>query len=394
MAAHDPEFEEQVVLEFGPPAAPDLPRDASHPDAVHLLAFSSVRGIGTAALRAIAEFFPQLEGAWEDDDRLRSVLQAARIKGADRLVAELYESRDQRLGEAERTFAELNGRGVQLIVKRDDAFPPQLRALPDGPQWLFVEGDASILHRTSSVAVVGTREASRPGECLAQLVTERLVEWGYVVVSGLAEGIDTAAHRTAVELGGPTVGVLGTGIEQHFPASTAELRAQMLRAGGAVVTEYFPGVKYSRENFVQRNRIQAGLASAVIPVESRARSGTAHTVRFAETYQRLLIGVWNELFPGKQKSEILRVLEGNDCPIVNLASAEGTERLRSLLSPFEADRQPVSVDPVHVWRTSYGGALKGLRTALRCRPPNPAAEEWLIEAVRKLMRELDRPYGD
>jgi len=122
-------------------------------------------------------------------------------------------------------------------------------------------------------------------------VTKLLVQNGFAVVSGLAEGIDAAVHEQVLESGGQTVAVLGTGLNEDFPAATAPMRGPIIRTGGAIITEYFNKERYARQRFVQRNRIQAALSDVTIPVEADVPSGTLHTIRFAKQYGRLVLGV-------------------------------------------------------------------------------------------------------
>jgi predicted Rossmann fold nucleotide-binding protein DprA/Smf involved in DNA uptake len=121
---------------------------------------------------------------------------------------------------------------------------------------------------------------------LARYVGACLGDWAVPTVSGLAAGIDQLAHEYSLRAHVPTIAVLGTGILEDYPRGSEELRERILAAGGSIVTEYLPNASYSAENFVQRNRLQAGLGRVVIPVEWSRGSGTAHTVRFATELRR------------------------------------------------------------------------------------------------------------
>jgi DNA protecting protein DprA len=182
----------------------------------------------------------------------------------------------------------LHERGVVVIHQSHPSFPSQLRNIDDPPLWLFVQGDPTVLARRS-VATVGTRNPTSDGIALASIIGDCLPEFGSVIVSGLADGIDQIMHIRSMKWGVPTVAVLGTGIFSNFPSGSESIREQICQQGGAVVTEYLPRDSYSAKNFVRRNRIQAGLASVVIPVEWQEKGGTAHTVRYAYEAKRKLV---------------------------------------------------------------------------------------------------------
>ncbi len=141
------------------------------------------------------------------------------------------------------------------------------------------------------VAIVGSRKPEELSVRLAKKLTELLVSHNFTVVSGLAEGIDAAAHETTLALGGTTIAVLGHGVSQTFPKSTARLRDRISQRNGSVISEYFPNETYSRDHFLWRNRIQSGLSIAVVPIESGTSGGTARTVRFAIEQHKDVFGV-------------------------------------------------------------------------------------------------------
>ena len=360
----------------------------------HLLALSLVDGLGGATIRQLYERFSDLAQVWEESEAaLTDVLRAAKLPGANRVARTVRESRGRLLDQARHDQEVLQSRGISILLDTDGHFPERLKVLPSAPRWLFVQGAIDHLHRLSSVAVVGTREASHIGVCLSRAVSEHLVEWGYVIVSGLADGIDAAAHQMAVDLAGDTVAVLGTGIDIEFPAENTRLRARILEAGGTLVTEYFPSATYSRQSFVQRNRIQAGLASVVIPVESKARSGTAHTVRFAEEYGRPVVGVWDHRRPLSDGSEMLMRLSAKNYTIFDLGSESGLRRLRDFLLQFGADARAQEIVPETLWRSSYGPALRHLYWAVMCRRPDEPGAEWILDRVKQILGRDDGDKG-
>jgi DNA processing protein len=185
-------------------------------------------------------------------------------------------------------------RGCRWLARSDPGFPPRLRAIHDPPPGLFLRGagDVSLLAATS-VAVVGARACSGYGSGVAFKLGRELAAAGVVVVSGLARGVDAAAHRGALEAG-TTVAVLGCGIDRDYPRAHAPLAAAIAQRG-LVVSEYPPGVEPAPWRFPARNRIVAGLACATVVVEARERSGALITADLALDEGREVLAVPGEI---------------------------------------------------------------------------------------------------
>lgn len=155
------------------------------------------------------------------------------------------------------------------------------------PETLWVAGDVGLLQHGPCVSVVGSRDVSRQGCARALKLTAALVEGGIVVVSGLASGVDTVAHQTAIDRGGKTIAVLGTPLDQTSPVENRDLQARIMREHLAV-SEFAPKSKVHRGNFPARNRTMALLSEATVIVEAGARSGTEHQAWEALRLGRLL----------------------------------------------------------------------------------------------------------
>ena len=169
--------------------------------------------------------------------------------------------------------------------------PPALRAIPDPPSRLFCRGDAAVLD-APAVAVVGSRRCTRQGRELAFALGRDLAAQGLCVVSGLAYGIDAAAHRGAVAApAGRTVAVLGGGLARLYPQAHSPLAAQIVAAGGALVSEHAPEVPPRKHHFPARNRIISGLCIGVVLVEASVRSGSLVTARMALEQGREVMAV-------------------------------------------------------------------------------------------------------
>jgi DNA processing protein len=174
--------------------------------------------------------------------------------------------------------------GNALVTLGDPAYPPALLTMPDPPPLLYVKGEIELLH-ARSVAVVGSRSATPQGIDDATRFAHTLSEAGLTVVSGLASGIDGAAHRGALQGRGSTVAVIGTGADIVYPASHHAL-AHQIAARGALVSEWPLGTPARSANFPQRNRLIAGLSSGVLIVEAAMRSGSLITARLANEMGR------------------------------------------------------------------------------------------------------------
>ncbi|RMG36929.1 MAG: DNA-protecting protein DprA [Gammaproteobacteria bacterium] len=201
----------------------------------------------------------------------------------------------QALGEADREQAKrdlewLTESGNRLLPYTADDYPPLLRELADPPLALFLRGDAALLG-LPQIAVVGSRNASRAGLENAHRFARHLADSGLVVTSGLAAGIDSAAHRGALAAGsGTTIAVLGTGLDRVYPARNREL-AHQIAEQGLLVSEYPPGTTPLRGNFPRRNRIIAGLSLGTLVVEATLASGSLITARLAGEIGREIFAI-------------------------------------------------------------------------------------------------------
>lgn len=181
--------------------------------------------------------------------------------------------------------------GIRALVHGFPEYPPALNeGMPSPPLVLYVQGEISALQR-DGVAVVGTRRPTPEGEQLARRLGLDLASLSLVVVSGLATGIDGAAHRGCLDEGGATVAVLAHGLQTIQPPGHRKLAKSILDAGGALVSEYPWGVPARKHTFVPRNRIIAGLSQATVVVEGGVKSGARHSADFAFDYGRAVLAV-------------------------------------------------------------------------------------------------------
>ncbi|MBC2653910.1 DNA-protecting protein DprA [Pseudomonas sp. MSSRFD41] len=182
--------------------------------------------------------------------------------------------------DARRALAWIDGQARHLLMWDQPGYPALLAQLEDAPPLLFVAGDPTILE-SPQLALVGSRRASRPGLDTAAAFSRNLAAAGFVITSGLALGIDGAAHRAALEVGGRTVAVLGTGLENCYPQHHRELARAMVEQGSALVSEFALDTGPRPEHFPRRNRIISGLSLGVLVVEASVASGSLITARLA-----------------------------------------------------------------------------------------------------------------
>ena len=171
--------------------------------------------------------------------------------------------------------------GADVLALDDGAYPALLREIPDPPVTLYVRGQWRACLEAPCVGVVGSRRCSTYGQNVAVQLARELAARGVTIVSGLARGVDAAAHRGALEAGGRTAAVLGTGIDEVYPRDHRRLAGEILEKGGALVTQFPLGTPPVAENFPYRNRIISGLSYGVIVVEASENSGSLITARLA-----------------------------------------------------------------------------------------------------------------
>lgn len=185
--------------------------------------------------------------------------------------------------------------GVRILTPDHEEYPVTFRLLEDAPAVLYCTGDVSALSSTSMVGMVGSRRPSAYGRQAAQKIAGELAGAGVTIVSGMADGLDSEAHKAALEQGALTVAVMGTAPEVCYPASHAGLRRQ-IEAQGAVITEIPPDMQGNRNFFVLRNRLIAALSDVLCVVEARKGSGTMITASYAGQYGRPVFSVPGSIF--------------------------------------------------------------------------------------------------
>jgi DNA processing protein len=199
--------------------------------------------------------------------------------GQTSMLAAAPHDRDDLLTKARADLERWSERDLHLITVLDPGYPPNLRAVHDRPPMVFVAG-ALTPADAHAVAVVGARKATQDGLRKASMIAEHLVDGGYTVVSGLAAGIDTAAHTAALARGGRTVAVIGTGLERSYPPQNAALQRR-IASECAVISQFWPDAPPTRRSFPKRNAVMSGVNLATVVVEASDTSGARMQARLA-----------------------------------------------------------------------------------------------------------------
>jgi len=252
------------------------------PEQKYLLALNRHTKIGSKRLMQLKNRIGEWRGVWGATEG------ELRAKVGDELAAIVVDARKQFDPDHE---ADIIARvGASVVEHGDKDYPESLIELPDPPAFLYVKGTLAPL-KNDTIAVVGSRMATEYGRRMTDSIVRPLAAAGITIVSGLALGIDAAAHLAAIEGRGKTVGVLGCGLDRVYPQTNTALAEKMIAGGGAVISEFAPGLPSYPANFPVRNRIVAGLAKLTLVVEAMAESGALITAHAALEYNREVAAV-------------------------------------------------------------------------------------------------------
>ncbi|MCL2364486.1 MAG: DNA-processing protein DprA [Defluviitaleaceae bacterium] len=258
----------------------------------------------------------------------------------------------------EATLRDLDAQGIRYISRNHEKFPLLLAAIPDPPIGVFYLGELPTddLHK---VSIIGSRKCSEYGRKTAQMLATPLARRGIVIVSGMARGVDQAAHRGALEGGGKTIAVLGCGVDICYPAEAHVIRKEII-ANGCVLSEYPPGTAPQKHHFPARNRIISGLSHVVVVAEAGRKSGTLITVDTAQDQGREVLAV-----PGNISSKLSegtnRLIRDGAFPVIDYTDVlyalgitdeaePATPPVQTPLAPDEklvydaVDLQPIGLD--------------------------------------------------
>jgi DNA processing protein len=236
------------------------------------VAFARVRPIGTARFRVLERAFASVEEAWRDSEA--DLVRAGLEPKATAVVAA-----DRHKIDSDAEMEALAKASVDALTWHDDAYPRRLKEIPDPPPVLFVKGHIELMDERS-VAVVGTRKATAYGREAALALASELAKNGIAIVSGMARGIDSVAHKAALEAGGRTIVVLANDLDIVYPPENAPLFKEIAERG-VVISEQPLGERPNSQLFPRRNPLMSGMTLGTLVVEAGKGSGTLWTVRHA-----------------------------------------------------------------------------------------------------------------
>ncbi len=243
-----------------------------------LLALSTQSKLSYTKIKNIIETLPDVSVIFSNKD-LRKELNFLDEKDYNKLS-------DVNMSILDNFIANLEKSNIYVITLLSDMYPYNLKQISSPPIVLYAKGNLDLLKHTNCIGIVGTRRCTNYGEEVTKSFSKTLAKSDICIVSGLADGIDTIAHESALSVKGKTIAVMGSGFNNIYPANNAKLADRIIESDGLILTEYEPAEKAQAFHFPARNRIIAGLSLSVLIVEAPARSGALITKEYAVEYNR------------------------------------------------------------------------------------------------------------
>lgn len=323
-----------------------------NPDLPFLLALYSVDYIGSFRLRLLMKCFKTAKAAWEaTPERLSSA-------GIPQIAIEhLVEKRNKLDPHA--YFNSIINQGIRVITLEDEEYPRLLKKIPNSPLILFIKGGFKKVDE-KAMAVIGTRMPSFYGRQVTEFLVKDLVSFGFTVVSGMARGVDSLAHKIALKNGGRTIAVLGSGVDICYPPENKGLMEKIAEKG-AVVSQFPPGTQLHPGLFPARNRLISGLSLGVLVTEAAHKSGTKITSEFAQKQKRPVFAVPGPITSklSKGTNELIqmgaKLVYGVEDVLKELKIEAGGKRLEARKKEIKAESKEEEVllkflgpTPVHI----------------------------------------------
>ena len=236
--------------------------------------FSRIENLGSIKKQKLLEKYKKVANIWNAKEK-----ELLEIEGIGKETVKEILKKEYRVG-LEKYEKYMQENNIELIHLYNKYYPEKLKLLYDKPIVLYVKGDKTILNKFS-LAIIGCRENTKYGEIVAKNITNQIAKNRIITISGLAKGIDSIAHKETLRVQGKTIAVIGSGLDNIYPKENVDLANEIVKNGGAIVSEYIIGTKPYRMNFPARNRIISGLSNGVVVIEAKNKSGTMITVDFA-----------------------------------------------------------------------------------------------------------------
>jgi len=317
---------------------------------VYWVGFNLVKGIGAVRLRQILDFFGSLEVAWNSpmDGFISAGLPQKTIENLQKVRTQV---------DLDLIMANIDKKKIKVITWEDADYPRRLKEINQAPPVLFINGSINV-EDDWAVAVVGTRRVTPYGRQVAVEIARFLAQNGVTVVSGLARGVDAIAHQSALQAGGRTIAVLGSGVDVVYPPEHAKLAKEII-AQGALISDYPIGTAPDGVNFPPRNRIISGLSLATVVVEAGEKSGALITAEFAVDQGRDVFAVPGSILT-PQSAGTNKLIEQGARPLLRMEEILEVLKLEQIpakqtarrINPLSAQEKRLldilSHDPLHV----------------------------------------------
>ena len=319
-------------------------------DKRYWIGFNLIKGIGAVRMQALIRHFGDLEVAWK-----AAPADLAQASLGLKVIERIIQARES--VDLEKLWAKIEAQGIKILTWEDEAYPQRLKEIEQPPPVLYLRGEY-LPDDLFAVAIVGTRRVTAYGRQITEELSSFLAANGITVISGLARGVDSIAHQTALRAGGRTIGVLGSGVDKIYPPEHRALAEQMVDCG-AIISDYAPGTPPDASNFPPRNRIISGLSLAVVVVEAGETSGALITAEFAAEQGREIFAVPGSILAPQSKGTN-KLIQNGALPLLSvddLMQALDLTRVgehkaaRKIIPTDETEARLLSVlgaEPLHV----------------------------------------------
>ncbi len=357
------------------------------------LAWNKVKEIGPIRFSNLMKSFSTLEEAWNHSSNKKNIMKILHV-GQD--TWKRIELEKQKI-DPDNELLLLEKMKVNVVTIKEDTYPALLKSIYDPPPVIYYRGNfVEIMRRKKGIAIVGSRKATYYGRKVAREIALELASRGYIIISGLARGIDTNAHLGALEVGRETIAVLGCGIDRVYPAENRSLAHRIIE-NGAIISEFPIYTKPEKSNFPRRNRIISGLTLGTLVVEAANKSGALITTDFALDQGRevfaipgsihsfLSIGCHDLIKQGAKLvnnfQDIIEELEEKSDSIEEKDTIEKEDKIFTEdLSDFEKNfLKYISIEPLHIDEI----------TDLTQLPPAKVNEALLSLELKNIIREIE-----
>jgi DNA processing protein len=314
------------------------------------IGFNLIKGIGAVRMQGLVAYFGDLESAWR-----ASKADLAEAGLGLKVIERVLQAREN--VDLDKVWEKIEKQGIKILTWQDEVYPLRLKEINQPPPVLYIRGEY-LPDDLFAVAVVGTRRVTPYGRQITEELSSFLAANGMTVISGLARGVDSVAHKSALKAGGRTIGILGSGVDRIYPPEHRGLAEQMMESG-AIISDYAPGTPPDASNFPPRNRIISGLSLAVVVIEAGETSGALITAEFAAEQGREVFAVPGSILAPQSKgtnkliqSGALPLLSVNDLMQALDITRVGEQKAARKVVPGDAiEAKLLSVlgnEPLHV----------------------------------------------